>query len=115
MVCQGVIRPEKLPPSNRAAYFHGLRVFYQIQKWSLSNENIDFLHWGWITKEDRVVPITTDLDIAPPELKRIIRCNCNVINHNACGTNRCNCRKHGLPCLPTCKGCRGENCLNVSI
>ena len=30
LACKGIISPEKLPPSERAAYFHGLRCHYQI-------------------------------------------------------------------------------------
>ena len=35
MACKGMISPEKLPPTKRAAYFHGLRAHYQILLWSL--------------------------------------------------------------------------------
>ena len=114
MVCRGDVHPEKLPPTNRAAYFHGLRVFFQIRQWSLSEDELNFLDWGWAVKDSRLVPITTDLDIAPPELKCIIRCSCKPHQKNACGSKKCTCRKNGLECLPTCTGCRGENCSNVS-
>ena len=93
MVCKGEICAEKLPPTNRAAYCHGLRVFYQIRHRSSLKEHSNYLDWGWTKIGNGLVPITTDLNIAPLELKRVIRCHCNDINKNARGTNRCVCRK----------------------
>ena len=45
MSCRGVIKLEKLPPTERACYFHGLRVFLQIMEWKITYEydpKIDF-------------------------------------------------------------------------
>ena len=36
LACKGTIAPERLPPSERAAIHHGLRVHYQIIEWSPS-------------------------------------------------------------------------------
>ena len=45
---KGTIVPEKLPPTEDAAYYHGLRVHHQIMTWSLLEENTRFdpLDWG---------------------------------------------------------------------
>ena len=39
--------PEKLPPSERAAYLHDLRTHYQIMLWSLiDNIELEATDWG---------------------------------------------------------------------
>ena len=73
------------------------------------------LEWGWKKSDDRLVPIPTDLDIAPPELKKIIRCQCKMPGKNPCSTKICTCRKHGVPCLFACTACRGEDCNNCDV
>ena len=30
-------------------------------------------------------------------------------------SNICSCRRHGIPCLPSCAECRGEDCLNSAV
>ena len=30
MVCEGVLEPAKIPPTERAAYYHGLHVHLQV-------------------------------------------------------------------------------------
>lgn len=79
MVYQGLILPEKLPPTERAAYFHGLRAHYQIIKWSLIDDfEIAAVDWGWKERDGMLVPIMTDKEIAPETLTKVIRCNCKV-------------------------------------
>ena len=62
--------------------------------------------WGWMTKDENVVPVMTFLPPAPDELLRVIRCNCIT----DCSTARCSCRKHRLECSPACGQCRGIGC-----
>ncbi len=64
--------------------------------------------WGWMTKDENLVPVMTDLPPAPDELLRGIRCNCTT----DCSTARCNCRKHSLECSPACGQCRSIGCSN---
>ena len=33
------LQPEKLPPTERAAHFHCLRVYHQVQEWNTLEEN----------------------------------------------------------------------------
>ena len=115
MACRGSVLPEKLPPTHRAAYYHGLCVHYQIMCWSGKQMSLDPMEWGWRQSENMLVPIKTDLDVAPALLKTIIHCMCKVGPKGQCETNRCTCRKHGLPCLPSCRGCRGESCSNLNV
>ena len=64
---KGIILPEKLPPTERAAYFHGLRAHLQIMQWSfIENEpSKQAMNWGWREQDGHLVPILTDIDIAP--------------------------------------------------
>ena len=103
------IDPALLPPSPRAAFYHGLRVYHQIQVWkALCDTDIEPLSWGWQMCNGKFRPIMTDIAAGPAELLKIIRCGCK----GQCG-NRCSCRKAGLQCTPSCKECHGITCSNV--
>lgn len=117
MASCGSVRPENLPPTERAACFHGLRAHYQIMEWSLQEESrmLQAVDWGWKEHRNMLLPIPTDLDLAPELLKKVVRCKCKNSGRNICGTNRCSCRSHGLHCLRSCVGCRGENCTNREV
>ena len=109
MACKGIVTPEKLPPSERTSYSHGLHTHYQVLDWSLLGDDFELsaLDWGWKKDNDILVPIMTDISIAPESLTKIIRCKCKVTTKNPCGTMICSCRKHGIPCLSSCGECRG--------
>ena len=51
--------------------------------------------WGWKESDGTLIPVTTDLDPAPNELLRIVRCNCLT-----------DC------CSVACGNCRGSGCCN---
>ena len=112
-MASGKLIPEKLPPTERAAYFHCLRVFHQVQEWSsLNGYNFSAINWGWRIFNDILVPIMTDEPAAADELLNILRCNCQMSSQNTCGTSRCSCRSNGLKCVPACGDCRGIDCRN---
>ena len=117
MVCHGLIDPGKLPPTEDAAVYHGLRVHLQIINWKLLDDtvNLDPVDWGWKLQGGRLTPICTDKQIAPDDLLKVIRCNCKSSSNNQCGSNVCSCRRHGLKCMPVCGGCHGEDCRNKSV
>ena len=72
--CSSTLMPEKLPPSERAAWFHALRAYYQVQEWnSLMGMNLNLLDWGWKVDGDKLMPIMTDEVSAPSELLTVIR------------------------------------------
>ena len=103
------IDPALLPPSPRAAFYHGLRVYHQIRVWkTLCDTDIEPLSWGWRICDGKFTPIITDVAAGPPELLKIVRCRCK----GHCG-NRCSCRKAGLQCASSCKECHGITCSNV--
>ena len=71
------IEPQSLPPTERAAYCHSLRVHFQVMQWKeLSLTCLEPTEWGW--KLDHLMPITTDQDAAPPSLLNFVRCKCSM-------------------------------------
>ena len=105
--------PQKLPPTERAAYFHSLRVHLQVIIWkTLVNNALDPLQWGWRLDVTVFTPVMTDLAAAPESLLKFVRCKCKLSSKNPCGTNLSSCRKNGLKCVTACGDCRGETCKN---
>ena len=73
------LQPERLPRTERAAYFHILRVHLQIVIWKyLGRVQIDPRDWGWELKGGVFSPIMTDLEPDPEELLRTVRCKCKL-------------------------------------
>ena len=111
-----LLRPERLPPTENAARFHILRVHLQVMQWkSLMTTNIKPEDWGWKIVDGRYKPVDTDLDAAPSDLLKVIKCSCKMEAGRPCTSQLCTCFKHGLPCLPACKHCYGELCGNAHI
>jgi hypothetical protein len=108
-----LLRPERLPPTNNAAHFHCLRAHLQTVIWqSLStNTLLNPTDWGWQIHEGRLVPIATDIDAAPEDLLKVVRCKCRSDTRSP---SSCSCRKVGLPCVASCKNCAGVECENPS-
>ena len=107
------IDPQKLPPTARAAHFHSLRVHLQVIHWKELNDLLDPLQWGWKLEGFKLQPIMTDMEPAPDNLLKFVRCKCKLSTANPCGSNICSCRKHGLKCCGACGDCRGESCRNA--
>ena len=110
------IRPEVLPPSERAAFFHCLRIFLQIMQWKILSPNqFNPADWGWKLEGSEFVPITTDMAPAPEDILNVVRCRCKSSSKRQCGVSTsCSCRKHGLKCVSACGECHGMECLNQS-
>ena len=110
--------PERLPPTERAAYYHCLRVYFQVTQWrklQTTDLGIVATDWGWTFENDQFKPTTTDLKPAPDDILKIIRCSCKSTSKNQCGTNTCTCRKNGQHCVSACGDCHGDACLNAEI
>jgi hypothetical protein len=109
--------PERLPPTENAAYFHSLRVHLQVIQWlKLSTDTMtaaDPVCWGWTKGEGGYEPIAMQQEPAPPELLKVIRCTCKSDSRNQCGSNACTCRRNGLTCVSACGKCHGTDCLNT--
>lgn len=55
------IVPSKLPPTERTAWYHSLRVYLQVWQWkSLMDCNLSPLEWGWKIINGKMAPIMTD-------------------------------------------------------
>ena len=65
MVCNGVIEPEKLPPTEDAAVNHGLRIHLQIINWKMLDgaANLDPGEWGWKLQDGRFATVSLPLEI----------------------------------------------------
>ena len=96
-----------LPPTKSAAHQHSLRTYHQVQKW-LGWEK-DPLEWGWKPSPDGIIPITTTMEPAPPNVINMVSCKCA----KGCTSGRCSCRKIGLKCSIACHICKGQSCENV--
>ena len=113
MCTKGDVQPERMPPTDRSAYFHALRVHHQVLIWhTMSEHDLDPQNWGWHMTGNELFPIKNDKEIAPERLLKVIRCNCKSLR-NLCGSNACSCRKFGIKCISSCSGCHGEeDCKN---
>jgi len=116
-LCKGIVVPEKLPPTDRAAHFHGYRVHLQLIEWKMLDEGLNLkpTEWGWKSTDGHLEPIPTDKEIAPPNLLKVIRCNCRSSSKNQCQTKTCICRKNGIKCMAACGGCHGMECSNKTV
>src|SRR6218665_92376 len=109
-------RPERLPPTERAAYFHLLRVHLQVVWWkTLQTTGLNPTDWGWKVHDSAYVPIMTDLKVAPDDVLNVIACKCKSSTSSPCASKLCTCRCYGLHYIPACKNCYGELCTNASM
>ena len=77
------IDPSKLPPSERAARFHALRVHLQVFLWkNLSLLSIDAKSWDWKSVNNLLLTIQTDEEPAPESLLKFVRCKCKLGTRN---------------------------------
>ena len=67
------IDPSLLPLSPRAAYYHGLRVYYQIRVWeALGDTDLEPIQWGWKLRNNLFFQIITDEKPGPSDLLKIV-------------------------------------------
>ena len=64
------IKPQSLPATERAVYFHALRVHLQVNGWkSLMNVALQPTEWGWTLRCGNFEPVMTDIGPAPENSK----------------------------------------------
>ncbi|KAJ8377274.1 hypothetical protein AAFF_G00261830 [Aldrovandia affinis] len=102
------VQPQSLPPTSAAAKYHSLCVYYQVQQWKGTVDELLPQEWGWKESDGGLVPVQTDLPPAPLELLRVIRCTCKT----DCSSLRCTCKKHDIECSVACSNCKGSGCAN---
>lgn len=101
---------ESLPPTSRAAYFHSLRTYLQVQQWI--GNTPDATKWGWYLQDGTLKPVETDQPASPDTLLKMVACGCDVGKGN-CG-RLCGCRKLALKCGPGCRCAENEQfCSNA--
>lgn len=101
---------ESLPPTSRAAYFHSLRTYLQVQQWI--GNTPDATKWGWYLQDGTPKPVEIDQPAAPDTLLKMVACGCDVGKGN-CG-RLCGCRKLALKCGPGCRCAENEQfCSNA--
>jgi len=59
-----------------------------------------------------LIHIMTDLDTAPNNMLKLIKCKCKVSSRNPSGSNVCSCYKNGLKYAPARGDCRGVTWIN---
>ncbi len=94
-----------LPPTSFSLKGHIMRAHYSVyqQLHCLDDDSLDPHHYGFEEDDGLLIPITYH-QLLPDNLP--LDCNCGK-----CATNRCPCRKQGVPCISFCK-CKqvlGEN------
>ena len=105
-----VFKLESLPPTSRAAHFHVMRTYLQVQQWV--GCVLEPTEWGWYVEDGMLKPIKSDQTVAPDTLLKKITCGCDTDKGN-CG-RACSCRKLSLLCGPGCKCTESEqNCSNA--
>ena len=121
MVCNGVIEPEKLPPTDEAAKHHGFLAHLQVVEWKMLDQrfNLSPTEWGWkemITSQNKkyLTPVRTSKTVATENLLKVVRFRCKA-KKNQCGANVCKCQKHGLKCMAACYRCHRESRNNKMV
>ena len=67
------INPSVLPPSPRAAHYHGLHVYCQMKvRKALIDTDLEPIHWGWKLRNDSFAPIMIDEEPGPSDLLKIV-------------------------------------------
>lgn len=97
---------ESLPPTSAALKQHSYRVYHAVQQ--AMSHTLPATNWGWMKKEDILMPVLTENPVAPETLLELVSCGCKV----GCQKN-CGCRKLGLHCTVICSGCHGQTCSNI--
>ena len=73
------IKPEALPPTKRAAYFHSLRVYLQFhERDNLNSEVLKTEYWGWKLENNTFVSVMSDEPPATSDIWNVIRCICKI-------------------------------------
>ena len=110
---KGNAENEKLPPTLGAFKKHIYRAFYQLSIWSEASNALlttrDPLDYGWKNQDGKIIPVTTDMEIAPKAIIELVACNCG----GKCTNLRCRCKKNNVCCTDFC-GCTAI-CENVDV
>jgi cellobiose-specific phosphotransferase system component IIA len=103
---------DRLPPTEDAAELHAMRVHFQAVVWgTFGRTTLLPTDWGWHLKGSSLFPIPMQQQPGPPELMKVIFCNCK--SDKPCSSQLCTCRKNNLKCIVACGHCHGVDCANA--
>ncbi|CAG9769268.1 unnamed protein product [Ceutorhynchus assimilis] len=71
-----------LPPTEKAAREHILRVYFQVQEWL--GRNMNSTNCGWKNEKEKSYPVKTTGDVAPNDILKQIFCNCKTLCVRGC-------------------------------
>ena len=87
-----------MPPTSRAGYFHSLQVHLQVHTWKHFKTMLPVDEFGFKIDGGNIIPIVTDLPVAPDNILKDIRCNCHKKQNRrrswTCVKNRLTCSIH---------------------
>ena len=102
LTTSSLVEPSDLPPTERAVYFHALRMQMQVTQWmNLDLQCLDPIKWYWKLKNNYLAPKKTDINPEPKFLLNFIRFKCKKTAKNLCGITHCSCRKDFLKHVAT--------------
>ena len=70
------VEPRTLPTTSASAKQHCLRVYVQVQQWQ--GVDMDANGSGWAIRDERMVPVMTEMKPAPVYLLDAIHCSCKA-------------------------------------
>ena len=74
------VDPQRLPPTERAAYFHSLCIHFQVRVWKTLDKCVENPEdWGWKKINSLLLPVMTDKEAAPENL--LVISDANVSCH----------------------------------
>ncbi|KAG0710359.1 hypothetical protein GWK47_002488 [Chionoecetes opilio] len=90
-----------LPPTDANLLFHMLRAHHQTMLWKAADQNNDpklnITEFGWEVINNVPTPEIASGPPAPPELMKVISCQCRAAR-KACLQANCSCCASGLSC-----------------
>ena len=107
---------KSLPPTDKNLLLHMLRAHCQALLWKAADKqnapSLCITEFGWEWLNDVPSPVTADGPPAPPDLMKIVSCQCRAAG-KACSQANCSCLTASLSCTTYCQ-CEGslEQCHN---
>ena len=106
---------DKLPPTQGAWIEHIRRAHVQANIWHqdmvLNPTCLDPLTLGWRNLDNKLLPVLSQVAVAPVSVLQLVRCNCEK---SKC-SRTCSCRGNNVVCTELCKcGGEGEICMNIT-
>jgi len=83
-------QPACLPPTSAAAMQHSFRTYLAVQEWM--GNTLPPTEWGWRLEEETLVPLETDISVAPDTLLNMVSYGCKT---DGCNNLTCSCKKLG--------------------